>query len=82
MSEAAAWVKRSREMVFIETDALPPSEQFARSYQRSHGSSDAEPTRGQATSLGIIRTRTRGKGNKRQRYYGSEEMEKGQQIWV
>ena len=36
-SAAAAGVKRSRETAFIEADALPWSEQFARSYTAFRG---------------------------------------------
>ena len=36
-SAAAAGVKRSRETAFIEADALPLSEQFARSYTAFRG---------------------------------------------
>ena len=54
-SAAAAGVKRSRDTAFIDVDALPLSEQFASSYmQRSHGTIEAGPTRGQGRSLGII----------------------------
>ena len=42
---------------FIDADALTLSEQFASSnMQRSHGTIEAGPTRGQGRSLGIIRT--------------------------
>ena len=54
---AAAGVKRSRDTAFTDADALPLSEQFASSYtQRSHGTIEAGPSRGQGRSLGIIRT--------------------------
>ena len=56
-SAAAAGVKRSLDTVFIDADALPLSEQFASSYmQRSHGTIETGPTRGQGRRLGIIRT--------------------------
>ena len=46
-----------RDTTFIDADALPLSEQFASSYmQRSHGTIEAGPTRGQGRSLGITRT--------------------------
>ena len=46
-----------RDTAFIDADALSLSEQFASSYvQRSHGTIEAGPTRGQGRSLGIIRT--------------------------
>ena len=51
-SGVAAGVKRSRETAFIVACALPLCKQFA----RSHGPTEAESTRGQGRSLGIIRT--------------------------
>ena len=56
-SADAAGVKRSRDTASIDAVALPLSEQFASSYmQRSHGTIETGPTRGQGRSLGIIRT--------------------------
>ena len=54
-STAASGAKRSRDTAFIDADVLPLSEKFASSYmQRSHGTIEAGPTRGQGRSLGII----------------------------
>ena len=56
-SAAAGGVKRSHDTACIDADAVPRSEKFATSYmQRSHGTIEAGPTRGQGRSLGIIRT--------------------------
>ena len=45
-----------RNTAFIDADALPLSERFASSYmQRSHGTIEAGPTRGQGRSFGITR---------------------------
>ena len=47
-STAASGAKRSRDTAFIDADVLPLSEKFASSYmQRSHGTIEAGPTRGQ-----------------------------------
>ena len=54
-----------RDTAFIDADAQPLSEQFASSYmQRSHGTIEAGPTRGQRRSLGITMTTN----NLRERY--------------
>ena len=46
-----------RDTAFIDEDALLLSEPFSSSYmQRSHGTIEAGPTRGQDKRLGIIRT--------------------------
>ena len=46
-----------RDTAFIDEDALLLSEPFSSSYmQRSHGTIEAGPTRGQCRSLGIART--------------------------
>ena len=44
------------ETVLIDADALPLSEQLQVYMQRSHGTVEAGPTRGQGRCLGIIRT--------------------------
>ena len=56
-SAAAGGVKRSHDTACIDADAVPRSEKFATSYmQRSHGTIESGPTRGQGRRLGIIRT--------------------------
>ena len=54
---APAYHTPPRDTTSIDANALPLSEQSVSSYmQRSHGTIEAGPTRGQGRSLGIIKT--------------------------
>lgn len=53
-SAAVSGVKEPRETASMEADALPLSERFASSLQRSQGSTEAGPMKGQGKRLVLI----------------------------